>query len=145
MNRRSPRRVFFLAAISALCAGSIWAAPAPAALNINHLKVRAAIAVQNKATANLMKLPAVLGTAVGDDGAGGVSLIIFVEKGHPAAARVSAPPGSQIILTEKFRAGGPKPTASPGVSHTAKQSPPILLGTSGGWRNDLANGYCCGG
>ena len=44
-------------------------------------------------------------------------------------------------LTDPFRAfarGG-------GVSHTAKQTPPIQLGTSGGWRYDLANGYCCGG
>ena len=32
-----------------------------------------------------------------------------------------------------------------GVSHTAKQTPPIQLGTSGGWGNDLANGFCCGG
>ena len=31
------------------------------------------------------------------------------------------------------------------VSHTAKQTPPIQLGTSGGWSKDLANGYCCGG
>jgi hypothetical protein len=31
------------------------------------------------------------------------------------------------------------------VSHTAKQTPPIQLGTSGGWSLDLANGYCCGG
>jgi hypothetical protein len=32
-----------------------------------------------------------------------------------------------------------------GSSHTAIQSAPIQLGTSGGWRTDLANGYCCGG
>jgi hypothetical protein len=32
-----------------------------------------------------------------------------------------------------------------GTSHTAKQTPPIQLGTSGGWHYDLANGYCCGG
>jgi hypothetical protein len=31
------------------------------------------------------------------------------------------------------------------VSHTAVQTAPIQLGTSGGWRMDLANGYCCGG
>jgi hypothetical protein len=31
------------------------------------------------------------------------------------------------------------------VSHTALQTAPIQLGTSGGWRQDLANGYCCGG
>jgi len=31
------------------------------------------------------------------------------------------------------------------VSHKAGQTPPIQLGTSGGWEKDLANGYCCGG
>jgi hypothetical protein len=31
------------------------------------------------------------------------------------------------------------------VSHTAKQAPPIQLGTSGGDSIDLANGFCCGG
>ncbi len=45
-------------------------------------------------------------------------------------------------LTEKFRAMA-KPAG--GVSHKAKQNPPIQLGTSGGWAKDLANGYCCGG
>src|SRR5437660_2501343 len=34
---------------------------------------------------------------------------------------------------------------SAGTSHTAIQTPPIQLGTSGGWRFDLANGFCCGG
>jgi hypothetical protein len=32
-----------------------------------------------------------------------------------------------------------------GVSHTAKQTPPIQLGTSGSPALDIANGYCCGG
>ena len=45
-------------------------------------------------------------------------------------------------LTDKFRAMA---TPGGGVSHTAKQTPPIQLGTSGGWRYDLANGFCCGG
>jgi len=31
------------------------------------------------------------------------------------------------------------------AGNTSKQTPPISLGTSGGWRYDLANGYCCGG
>jgi hypothetical protein len=48
-----------------------------------------------------------------------------------------------IEMTELFRALAGKPGG--GVSHTAKQTPPIQLGTSGGWRYDLANGYCCGG
>src|SRR5260221_3033733 len=54
--------------------------------------------------------------------------------------------GVKPELTEKFRAFRGKPGGGGGgVSHTAKQTPPIQLGTSGGWRNDLANGYCCGG
>jgi hypothetical protein len=46
------------------------------------------------------------------------------------------------LLTDKIVAMG-KPSGSSG--HTAKQTAPIQLGTSGGWRDDLANGYCCAG
>jgi hypothetical protein len=38
-----------------------------------------------------------------------------------------------------------KPGGGETVSHKAKQTLPIQLGTSGGWKYDLANGYCCGG
>ena len=31
------------------------------------------------------------------------------------------------------------------MGNTQRQTPPIWLGTSGGWTYDLANGYCCGG
>src|SRR5204862_2943319 len=48
----------------------------------------------------------------------------------------------QVHLTDKFRAMRGNPH---GTSHTAKQNPPIQLGTSGGWAYDLANGFCCGG
>lgn len=48
-----------------------------------------------------------------------------------------------ILLTQVPGAALAKPRG--GVSHTATQTPPIQLGTSGGWRSDLANGYCCGG
>jgi hypothetical protein len=40
---------------------------------------------------------------------------------------------------------GPGGGGGGGVDHKAIQSLPIQLGTSGGWRNDLANGFCCGG
>jgi hypothetical protein len=46
----------------------------------------------------------------------------------------------KVVLTDKIVA-----MKTSGVSHTAKQTPPIQLGTSGGWRYDYANGYCCGG
>jgi hypothetical protein len=44
-----------------------------------------------------------------------------------------------VVVTGEFHA------YSGTVSHTAKQTPPVQLGTSGGWMYDLANGYCCGG
>jgi hypothetical protein len=52
-----------------------------------------------------------------------------------------------VELTDKFRAmpGHGGGGGGGGVSHTARQTPPIQLGTSGGWSKDLANGYCCGG
>ena len=36
-------------------------------------------------------------------------------------------------------------TQAAAAKTTTKQAPPISLGTSGGWRYDLANGYCCSG
>jgi hypothetical protein len=52
-----------------------------------------------------------------------------------------------IVLAAPVLAAKPggKPGGETTVSHKAKQTPPIQLGTSGGWRYDLANGYCCGG
>ncbi len=41
--------------------------------------------------------------------------------------------------------GGGGGDTAPVLDHKAIQTAPIKLGTSGGWRYDLANGYCCGG
>jgi hypothetical protein len=61
-------------------------------------------------------------------GLGVSALVVFgAFAAVPAMAPAAAKPGGSV------------------VSHTAKQSPPIKLGTSGGWGYDLANGYCCGG
>jgi hypothetical protein len=49
-----------------------------------------------------------------------------------------------LMIALAAPAAAAKPTKVT-ASHTAKQKPPIQLGTSGGWRYDLANGYCCGG
>jgi hypothetical protein len=145
MTHRLPRRIF-LTVIAIGAAGSVYAAPP---LDINHGSVRAAIAKQNSMTRSLMKSPEVLGTAVGLDSNGKVSVLIYVDVNHPGARGVKPPPGTEIVFTEQFRAGGPKaggrPGGPPAISYIDKQTPPIALGTSGGWTHDLANGYCCGG
>jgi len=111
-------------------------------LTLDHPHAKAVMAVQKTVTPDLMKLPGVLGTAVGLDDSGQAALVIYVDQDSPARAEtpqirgVSGKVNVKVELTDKFRAF---------AAHTAKQSPPIQLGTSGGWSYDLANGYCCGG
>jgi hypothetical protein len=107
------------------------------------------MAVQQEVTADWMRQPEVLGTAVGIDASGNTSLVVYVDQESSNAGEVirNLPRNHkgvnvQVELTDKFRSMA-KPGG--GTSHTAKQTPPIQLGTSGGWRYDLANGYCCGG
>ncbi|MEO6035909.1 MAG: hypothetical protein ABIQ35_11690, partial [Verrucomicrobiota bacterium] len=124
----------------------------PQELALDHQQVKAVIAVQKAVTSDMMKLPGILGTAVGADDNNATALVIYVDQDSPSRAEIvhSLPPqirgiGVKVEVTEKFRAFRGKPVTGGGVSHTAKQTAPIQLGTSGGWRTDLANGYCCGG
>jgi len=125
-------------------------------LTTDHPSVKAVMAVQKGITPDMMKLPGVLGTAVGLADSGQAALVIYVDQDSPSRAEIvrALPPqirgvGVKVELTDKFRAFRGKPPGAGGggggVSHTAIQTPPIQLGTSGGWRKDLANGYCCGG
>jgi hypothetical protein len=151
----NPRQ--FIRALAALSAGVLsglvsltsFAAPPAGVLDDTHANVRAVMAVQREVTAEWMRQPEVLGTAVGLDESGNPSLVVYVDQDAGNAGEVirNLPRGHRgvnvrVELTEKFRAMA-KPGS--GTSHTAKQTPPIQLGTSGGWRYDLANGFCCGG
>ena len=148
----------FLRALVALSAGVLsglvsltsFAAPPAGVLDDTHANVRAVMAVQHEVTANWMRQAEVLGTAVGLDETGKPALVVYVDQDASNAGEVirNLPRGHRgvnvrVELTEKFRAMA-RPGGG-GVSHTAKQTPPIQLGTSGGWRYDLANGFCCGG
>ena len=114
----------------------------PDELTLEHPKVKAAITVQNSVTRDLIRIPGILGTAVGLDDKDAPALIVYVDQDSPSRAEIvrSLPPqlrgvGVRVEPTQKFRA----------FANTAKQTVPIQLGTSGGWSYDLANGYCCGG
>ena len=111
-------------------------------LSASHPLVRAAMLIQDKNTPKLMADPDVVGTAVtaGDDGNPAIMVLVLNEKaGLGVPAKIDGV-NTKIIVTDRIVAMG---TAA--VSHKAKQTPPIQLGTSGSWRYDLANGYCCGG
>jgi hypothetical protein len=127
----------------------VFAGP-PGLLDNDHAAVRAVIAAQAEVTDQWMQHPEVLGTAVGVDSAGVPVLRVYVDRDAANAGEVirSLPREVRsqhvdIQLTDKFRAMKGNPHG--GTSHTAKQTPPIQLGTSGGWSKDLANGFCCGG
>ncbi len=121
------------------------------ALSHANPRVQEVMAVQEAMTPDLMSMPDVLGTAVGQDDTGELTILVFVnlEGKNPAASARNIPKNLRgenitVEITEPFRALV-RPVPVPPVSHTAKQTPPIQLGTSGGWGYDLANGYCCGG
>jgi hypothetical protein len=101
-----------------------------------------AMAIQDKNTAKLMADPDVIGTAttIGDDGKPAIMVLVLTEKARLGVPTKLDDVNTVVVLTDRVVA---MKTAA--VSHTAKQTPPIQLGTSGGWRYDLANGYCCGG
>lgn len=128
-------------------------APAVAAgqqqsLSKSDARIQAAMMVQEKHTARLMASKDVVGTAVGLNEAGEIVVKIYtVRDGIPNLPKVLDGMNVDVEVTGVIRAmqGKKGGGGGGGVSHTAKQTPPIQLGTSGGWRYDLANGYCCGG
>ena len=157
MNRKFGRIRLALLIVYTICiviaAAMVWAGPPAGTLDQSHASVRAVMAVQSAVTPDLMKWPDVLGSAVGLDDAGQPALIVFVNRDGASKADVvrALPPALHGIavraeLSDTFRAYAGKPGGGGGgVSHRVGQALPIKLGTSGGWRYDLANGYCCGG
>ncbi|MFI5250949.1 MAG: hypothetical protein ACHQQQ_00835 [Bacteroidota bacterium] len=109
--------------------------------------VKAVIDVQDRHTSEIMQNSNVVGTATGLLPDGRLGVYIYVKEAPSTKGKtIDAMPVSlegvpvYVEVTGAFKA-----LKSTAVSHTAKQTPPIQLGTSGGWRYDLANGYCCGG
>lgn len=107
-------------------------------------KIQSVMAVQDRHTKDLMAREDVIGTATTLNASGEPAVMVLVTSERAAGLLPKTLEGVpvEIVLTDPIVAmkGG-----GGGVSHTAKQTPPIQLGTSGGWRYDLANGYCCSG
>ncbi len=113
-------------------------------MNASSPLFQKAMAIQDKNTAKLMADPDVIGTAttIGEDGKPAIMVLVLTEKAKLGVPTKLDDVNTVVVLTDRIVAMGKPPS---GTSHTAKQTPPIQLGTSGGWRYDLANGYCCGG
>jgi hypothetical protein len=106
--------------------------------------LKATMAAQDRYTNKLLETPGVVGTATSIDATGRPVIMVLTETKLAPGRLPLKLDGYDVIeeVTGKIVAvkGG-----GGGVSHTAIQTPPIQLGTSGGPALDLANGYCCGG
>jgi hypothetical protein len=134
--------VFFAALAFGFLATSSPASPDIEVLDETHPNIRAVMAAQEDVTPALMERPEILGTAIGLDEAGNPALKVFVDRNalgaDEAIRNLPQKTGGtpvQVELMDEIRAMG----------YTQRQTPPIRLGTSGGWAYDLANGYCCAG
>jgi hypothetical protein len=112
-------------------------------VTISPVQLRLAIRSQEAHTANLMRMQGVVGTAVTVDVDGKAAILVLTERAM--GAKLPAHLDGYKVIEEvsgkihAYKGGGG------GVSHTALQTPPIQLGTSGGNVNDIANGFCCSG
>ncbi|MBL6986370.1 MAG: hypothetical protein ISR72_04850 [Methylobacter sp.] len=162
MKTNSTLNSMILPSLAALVVGALVSSPVLAQgpktpPTISHPKVKETISIQESVTDELMTTDGILGTAVGLNEQGEPALVIYVNSEHKNMADIVAGiPKSmggrpvKVEVTEPFRTmikAVPlrRTSSGGGISHTAIQTPPIKLGTSGGWSNDLANGYCCGG
>lgn len=133
---------------------------APVILSKDNPEVRAVMAVQNQYTEILMQHSEVVGTATGlsADGSKPAIWVLTKIKMETASLQKSIPVKNLVangqipafidgIPVVCYETGELKPLRSSSTpsGHTAMQTPPIQLGTSGGWGYDLANGYCCAG
>jgi hypothetical protein len=112
-------------------------------LRATPAEVAAAIQVQESSTPELMRNAGIVGTAITADEAGRPAIMVLTETAEQAAGLPSTLGGYRVVaeVSGKIVAYG----GQGGTGHTAKQTPPIQLGTSGGNVNDIANGFCCSG
>lgn len=127
-----------------------------ATFGLDNKQIQMVMAVQDRETPALMRMNDVVGTATGLTEDGQPAILVFVKTDEGAQSLRKADSNGKgaipasiesipvvVEVTGEFKALG-KPSGTT-VNHKTKQTPPIQLGTSGGWRYDQANGYCCGG
>jgi hypothetical protein len=114
-------------------------------LTVANPAIRAVMAVQDRHTPELFEVEGVVGTATGLNAAGDPCIKVYTVDRLPAGRIPDAIEGVPVETEVTGVLRAMKGPSSGGDGHTAAQTAPIQLGTSGGWRYDLANGYCCGG
>jgi len=106
-----------------------------------------AINVHNRVIPEILADPKVAGTAISADDHGKPVIMIYTKEFVPPGHLKDQYEGFRVVqqVTGPMKPMKGRPGGGGGSSGTAKQTPPVKMGTSGGWRYDLANGFCCGG
>lgn len=153
-------RSFSLLAVSAALAATLWGcsetdnsnvtSPAPegdvlAAYNANRPEFDRAIGVHNRNIPDILKTEGVAGTAVGADDKGKPVIKIYTTEFIAPGRLKQEYEGFKVVQEVSGKIRAFKSSGGGGASGQAPQAAPVKMGTSGGWRYDLANGYCCGG
>jgi hypothetical protein len=128
--------------------GVASSAPQGPVLDALHVDVRNAISIQELHSAELMTRDRVVGTAVGLAEDGNVAIKVYLEDESGLVGLPAEIDGLEVVAVVTGRLiarKGPPGGGNGGTDPQAAQAAPIKLGTSGGWRYDLANGYCCAG
>lgn len=117
-------------------------------LSKENPQVQSVMAVQDRHTPSLMADRNIVGTATGLTEDGRIAVLILLEnapasQGKGSRGTYALPENLEGVPVVAEVVGKIRPLAA--GAHQVKQTPPIQLGTSGGWRYDLANGYCCSG
>jgi hypothetical protein len=118
-----------------------------AAVSANRAEFDKAITVHNRHISEILATKDVAGTAISADEKGMPVITIYTKEQSAPGLLKKEYEGVRVI---EQVTGAIKPFKGPGGGGgggggQAIQTPPVKMGTSGGWRYDLANGYCCGG
>lgn len=116
-----------------------------AAVSANRAEFDKAIKIHDRYIPEILATKGVAGTAISADEKGKPVITIYTREQTPPGLLKQEYEGVRVV---EQVSGDIRPFKSSGGGDTsgqAKQTPPVKMGTSGGWRYDLANGYCCGG
>jgi hypothetical protein len=115
------------------------------AISANRADFDKAITVHNRYIPEILATEDVAGTAIGSDEHGKPVIMIYTKEQSAPGLLKQDYEGVRVV---EQVTGAIKPfMGRPGgdTSGQQAQAAPVKMGTSGGWRYDLANGYCCGG
>jgi len=115
------------------------------AISANRAEFDKAIKIHDRHIPEILATRHVAGTAISADEKGKPVITVYTKEQTPPGLLKKEYEGVRVVEQvsgeiRPFKGGG-----GGGGGGQAAQAAPVKMGTSGGWRFDLANGFCCGG